>query len=128
MAQPTEGVRGSEVSANPVQSSNVLTLLEELKAAHALIRELQDEKTRRTTVSPAGKASHSGGNARNGNTHHTWASDNELHKALSLLSSYRTANPQLRGGQNLTKPQTQDVVRAMKQTWPSFRDRGDGFL
>lgn len=87
MAQPTEGVRGSEESANPVQSSNVLTLLEELKAAHALIRELQDEKTRRTTVSPAGKASHSGGNARNGNTHHTWASDNELHKALSLSPS-----------------------------------------
>ena len=112
MAQPTEGVRGSEESANPVQSSNVLTLLEELKAAHALIRELQDEKTRRT----------------NGNTHHTWGTDNERHMALSLLSSYRTANPQLRGGQNLTKPQTQDVVRAMKQTWPSFRDRGDGFL
>ena len=128
MAQPTEGVRGSEESANPVQSSNVLTLLEELKAAHALIRELQDEKTRRTTVSPAGKASHSGGNARNGNTHHTWASDNELHKALSLLSSYRTANPQLRGGQTLTKHQTQDVVRAMKQTWPSFQDKDDAFL
>ena len=112
MAQPTEGVLSSEESANTVQSSNVHALLKELEAAHALIRELQDEKTRRT----------------NGNTHHTWGTDNERHMALSLLSSYRTANPQLRGGQTLTKHQTQDVVRAMKQTWPSFQDKDDAFL
>ena len=48
MAQPTEGVLSSEESANTVQSSNVHALLKELEAAHALIRELQDEKTRRT--------------------------------------------------------------------------------
>ena len=112
MAQPTEGVLSSEESANTVQSSNVHALLKELEAAHALIRELQDEKTRRT----------------NGNTHHTWVTDNERHMALSLLSSYRTANPQLRGGQTLTKYQTQDVVQAMKQTWPSFQDKDDALL
>ena len=112
MAQPTEGVLSSEEFANTVQSSNVHALLKELEAAHALIRELQDEKTRRT----------------NGNTHHTWGTDFERHMALSLLSSYRTANPQLRGGQTLTKHQTQDVVRAMKQTWPSFQDKDDAFL
>ena len=112
MAQPTEGVLSSEEFANTVQSSNVHALLKELEAAHALIRELQDEKTRRT----------------NGNTHHTWGTDFERHMALSLLSSYRTANPQLRGGQNLTKHQKQDVLRAMKQTWPSFQDRDGAFL
>ena len=80
MAQPTEGVLSSEEFANTVQSSNVHALLKELEAAHALIRGLQDEKTRRT----------------NGSTHHTWGTDFEL-----SLSCLRT-EPQILNSEEAT--------------------------
>ena len=62
------------------------------------------------------------------NTVQAFGSLQQRHLALSLLSAYRLANPQILDTNELTDLQAQDLARALRVTWACFQQMSDVYL
>ena len=62
------------------------------------------------------------------NTVQAFGSPQQRHLALSLLSAYRLANPQILDTNELTDLQAQDLARALRVTWACFQQMSDVYL